>query len=199
MTAETALDPAIEAKISEAVAAKFAELVESNVRALTAEKAAGKPKRRRRRLAIVASKGTLDMAYPPLILATTASAMGWEVAIFFTFYGLDIINRKRNKRLQVAPLANPAMPVPVPNIIGAIPGMTAMATSMMKGWMKSARMPTVEEMIQLCRDGGVEMIACSTTMGVMKVDQADILPGLDCGGAAAFLDFAADADVSLFI
>jgi peroxiredoxin family protein len=199
MTAETALDPAIEAKINEAVAAKFAELVESNVRALTAEKAAAKPKRRRKRLAIVASKGTLDMAYPPLILATTASAMGWEVAIFFTFYGLDIINRKRNRHLQVAPLGNPAMPVPVPNLIGAIPGMTAMATRMMKGWMEAARMPSVDELIQICRDTGVQMIACSTTMGVMKVASEDIMEGMVIGGAAAFLDYAADADVSLFI
>jgi peroxiredoxin family protein len=199
MTTETALDPAIEAKINEAVAAKFAELIESNLAAQTAAKAAAKPKRRQRRLAIVASKGTLDMAYPPLILASTAAALGWKVAIFFTFYGLDIINKKRNRHLQVAPLGNPAMPVPVPNLIGAIPGMTAMATMMMKSWMKTANLPTVEEFIQLCRESGVEMIACSTTMGVMKVSQEDILTGLDCGGAAAFLDFAADADVSLFI
>jgi peroxiredoxin family protein len=199
MTTETKLDPSIEAKINEAVAAKFAELVESNLRTQAAEKAESRPKTRSRRLAIVASKGTLDMAYPPLILATTASALGWEVGVFFTFYGLDIINRKRNKHLQVAPLANPAMPVPVPNIIGAIPGMTAMATNMMKGWMKKARVPTVDEMIDLCRDAGVQMIACSTTMGVMGVEQADILEGLSCGGAAAFLDFAADADVTLFV
>ncbi len=195
----TTLAPAVEARINEIVARKFAELVESNQRALTAARAEAKPKRRKRRLAIVASKGTLDMAYPPLILASTAGSMGWEVGIFFTFYGLDIINRKRNQHLQVAPLGNPAMPVPVPNLIGAIPGMTAMATRMMKGWMDAARMPSVDELIQVCRDTGVQMIACSTTMGVMKVDEADILEGLDIGGAAAFLDFAADADVSLFV
>jgi peroxiredoxin family protein len=199
MTAETALDPALEARVSELVSKKFAELVESNLGALLAAKAEAKPKRRKRRLAIVASKGTLDMAYPPLILASTAAAMSWDVGIFFTFYGLDIINRRRNQHLQVAPLGNPAMPVPVPNIIGAIPGMTAMATRMMKGWMKEARMLTVDEMLQICRDNGVHLIACSTTMGVMKVDQADILEGLEIGGAAAFLDFAADADVSLFV
>ncbi len=199
MTTETKLDPAIEAKINEAVAAKFADLVDTNMRSLAAAKAGAKPPRKQRRLAIVASKGTLDMAYPPLILATTAAALGWQVGVFFTFYGLDIINRKRNKRLQVAPLANPAMPVPVPNLIGAIPGMTAMATTMMKGWMKKAKVPTIDEMIALCRDSGVELIACSTTMGVMGVDQSDILEGLSCGGAAAFLDFAAEADVQLFV
>ncbi len=199
MTTETKLDPAIEARISEVVAARLAEVLESNVRAQTEAKQVAKPKRKRRRLAIVASKGTLDMAYPPLILASTAAALGWEVSVFFTFYGLDIINRKRGKHLQVPPLGNPAMPVPVPNIIGAIPGMTAMATTMMKSWMKKAKIPTIDEMIQLCRDSGVTMIACSTTMGVMGVAQSDILDGLDCGGAAAFLDFAADADVSLFV
>jgi peroxiredoxin family protein len=199
MTTETGLAPAIEAKINEAVSAKFAELLDENMAALTATRQAAKPKKRRRQLAIVASKGTLDFAYPPLILASTAAALGWKVSIFFTFYGLDIINKKKYQHLQVPPLANPAMPVPVPNIIGAIPGMTAMATTMMKGWMKKANMPTLEEMIDLCRESGVEMIACSTTMGVMRVDQEDILDGLECGGAAAFLDFAADADVSLFI
>lgn len=199
MTAETALDPAIEARISELVAEKFAALVAENMGALALEKAAAKPKRRKRRLAIVASKGTLDMAYPPLILASTAAAMGWEVGVFFTFYGLDIINRKRGRNLQVAPVGNPAMPVPVQNLIGAIPGMTAMATRMMKGWMKEAQMLSVADMIDVCRESGVQMIACSTTMGVMKVDADDIIDGPTIGGAAAFLDFAAGADVSLFI
>jgi peroxiredoxin family protein len=199
MTTETTLSPELAARIDEAVAAKFAELVQSQLGEMTAAKAAAKPQRKQRRLAIVASKGTLDMAYPPLILASSAAALGWEVGIFFTFYGLDIVNRKRNKHLAVAPLGNPAMPVPVPNLIGAIPGMTAMATMMMKSWMKAANMPSVQELIDICRQSGVQLIPCSTTMGVMKVDQDDLLDGLECSGAAAFLDFAADADVSLFI
>jgi peroxiredoxin family protein len=196
---QAALDPVIEKRIDELVARKFAELVQSNQVALSSAKPEGKPKRRKRRLALVASQGTLDMAYPPFILATAASAMGWEVGIFFTFYGLDIVNKKKNLHLQVPPLANPAMPVPVPNIIGAIPGMTAMATRMMKGWMSAAKMPTLQEMIDMCRAGGVQMIACSTTMGVMRVDADDIMEGMSIGGAAAFLDYAAGADVSLFI
>jgi peroxiredoxin family protein len=196
---ETVLDPAIERRINELVAEKFAELVQSQQSALVQTKAEARPKRKKRRLAIVASKGTLDMAYPPLILASTASAMGWEVGVFFTFYGLDIINRKRNRHLQVPPLGNPAMPVPVPNLVGAIPGMTAMATKMMKGWMNAANMPTVDDFLQMCRDGNVRMIACSTTMGVMKVDDDDIMDGMEIGGAAMFLDFAAGADVSLFV
>jgi peroxiredoxin family protein len=197
MTTEISLTPEIEAKINELVAARFAELVEVQAATQVATKVVAK--RGRRRLALVASKGTLDMAYPPLILASTASAMGWEVGVFFTFYGLDIINKRKNQHLQVAPLGNPAMPVPVPNLIGAIPGMTAMATSMMKGWMNKANMPSIDELISVCIDGGARLIACSTTMGVMKVDADDILDGLEIGGAAAFLDYAADADVSLFI
>jgi peroxiredoxin family protein len=197
MTAAETLSPEIEAKINEAVAARFAELLQAQ--ALTQAQPKQEPKNRRRRLALVASKGTLDMAYPPLILASTATALGWEVGVFFTFYGLDIINKKRNTHLQVPPLGNPAMPVPVPNIVGAIPGMTAMATSMMKGWMAKANMPSLDELITVCRDGGARLIACSTTMGVMKVGAEDIMDGLEVGGAASFLDYAAGADVSLFI
>src|SRR5512143_3114931 len=96
---------------------------------------------KRRRLALVASKGSLDMAYPPLILASSAVAMGWEVGVFFTFYGLDIINKHKQPALKVAPIGNPAMPAPissvpfqVPNILGVLPGSTALATSIMKQW-----------------------------------------------------------------
>src|SRR3989337_3233287 len=103
------------------------DIVENKLKKLLSE--------RKKRMAIIASKGTFDMAYPPLILATTAAAMDIECSIFFTFYGLDIINKNKNKNLQVPSLANPAMPVSIPNIIGALPGMTAMATMLMKSWM----------------------------------------------------------------
>jgi peroxiredoxin family protein len=199
MTTETVLSPEVLARIDEAVAARFADLVESQVAEMTAARQALAPKKKRRRLAIVASKGTLDMAYPPLILASSAAALGWEVGVFFTFYGLDIINTRRNKKLEVAPLGNPAMPVPVPNLIGAIPGMTAMATRMMKSWMKDANMPSVQELLDICIQSGVELIPCSTTMGVMKVKEKDLIAGLECSGAAAFLDYAAGADVTIFV
>ncbi|MEA4907547.1 MAG: DsrE/DsrF/DrsH-like family protein, partial [Anaerolineaceae bacterium] len=91
-----------------------------------------------KRLAIIATHGALDAAYPPLILATGAIAMDMEAAIFFTFYGLEILKKGNADRLKVAPIANPAMPLPVPNIIGVLPGMTAMATGMMNDWMKKA-------------------------------------------------------------
>ena len=152
-----------------------------------------------RRLAMVASKGTLDGAYPPLILAASAASLGWEVGIFFTFYGLDILHRRKHKRLRVPSLANPAMPIPVPNLVGALPGMTAVATAMMKRWMKRSKLPDVPTFLDMARQSGVRLFACSTTMGVMGVKEKDLIPGVDIAGATAFLDFAAGADVSLFI
>jgi peroxiredoxin family protein len=161
--------------------------------------APGAEPERPRRLALVASKGTLDGAYPPLILAATAASLGWQVGIFFTFYGLDVIHNKRHKRLKVASLGNPSMPVPVPNLIGALPGMTAAATAMMRRWMDRARMPDVPTFLDMARESGARLFACSTTMGVMGVETDDLVAGVEIAGAAAFLDFAAEADVSLFV
>jgi len=154
---------------------------------------------RPRRLALVASKGTLDQAYPPLILALTAVSLGWEVGIYFTFYGLDILHKDRFESLKVASLANPAGPIQVPNIVGAIPGATAMATKTMKKWMDKAGMPTIPEFIDMTQDLGVTFFACATTMGVMNVAEDDLIKGCEIAGAAAFLDYAASADVQLFI
>ena len=154
---------------------------------------------RRRRLALVASKGTLDQAYPPLILASTAVSLGWEAGIFFTFYGLDILHQDRFRKLKVASLANPAGPIRLPNLLGAVPGATAAATKVMKKWMNDARMPEVSEFIDMSRQLGVRFFACSTTMGVMGVSESDLIEGCDIAGAAAFLDYAAEADVQLFV
>ncbi|MEN8113476.1 MAG: DsrE/DsrF/DrsH-like family protein [Actinomycetota bacterium] len=154
---------------------------------------------RSRRLALVASQGTLDQAYPPLILATTAASLGWEVGIYFTFYGLDILHKDRLNKLKVAPLANPAGPLQLPNIVGAIPGATAAATATMKRWMDGAAMPTVPEFVEMAQDLGVRFFACATTMGVMNVESSDLIDGCETAGAAAYLDYAADADVQLFV
>lgn len=159
-----------------------------------------------RRLALIASKGTLDMAYPPLTMGTTAASMGWEVGIFFTFYGLDIIHKERQKKLAVSPVGNPAMPPPVssvplkmPTLMGALPGMTGMATSMMKSWMAEANMVPITEMLDIARELDVRLYACNTTLEVMGVEPEDLMEGVDCAGSPAFLDFAADADIQLFI
>ena len=154
---------------------------------------------KQKRIAIIASKGTLDMAYPPLILASTAIAMDMEAAVFFTFYGLDIIKKRKMDSLKVPPLANPAMPVPMPNLLGALPGMTAMATMMMKSWMSKAKVASIPELIQVCLDGGVKMIGCQMTMDVMGVKREDLIDGIEIGGAATFLEYAADADITLFV
>lgn len=154
---------------------------------------------RRKRLALVASKGTLDQAYPPLILASTAASLGWEAGIYFTFYGLDILHQDRFRKLKMASLANPSGPVQLPNLLGAVPGATAAATKVMRKWMSDAQMPEVSEFIDMSRELGVRFFACSTTMGVMGVEESDLIPGCDIAGAAAFLDYAASADVQLFV
>ena len=167
------------------------EIVEAKFKKLMSE--------RKRRMAIIASKGTLDMAYPPLILATTAAAMDIECSIFFTFYGLDIINKNKNKNLQVPSLANPAMPIPVPNIIGALPGMTAMATMMMKSWMAKVNVPSITDLLNIAAETGVKMIGCQMTMDVMGTKKEDLIEGIEVAGAAAFLEYAAEADITLFV
>jgi peroxiredoxin family protein len=154
---------------------------------------------RTRRIALVASKGTLDQAYPPLILASTAVSLGWEAGIYFTFYGLDILHKDRFEKLKMASLANPSGPIQLPNALGAVPGATAAATKMMRNWMSRSNMPTVPEFLDMVRDSGVQLFACATTMGVMGVEAEDLVEGADIAGAAAFLDYAADADVTLFI
>ncbi|MCC6544546.1 MAG: DsrE/DsrF/DrsH-like family protein [Nitrospirae bacterium] len=167
------------------------ELVENKLKKLLSD--------RKKRMAIVASKGTLDMAYPPLILATTAAAMDIECSIFCTFYGLDIINKKKNKNLKVPSLANPAMPVSIPNIIGALPGMTAMATKMMKSWMDKVNVPSIEDLLNIALESGVRLIGCQMTMDVMGVKKKDLIEGVEVCGAAAFLEYAVDADITLFV
>jgi peroxiredoxin family protein len=154
---------------------------------------------RPKRLAIIATKGTLDMAYPPLILATTAAAMDMEAAIYFTLYGLNIIRQDTYGALKVPSLANPAMPIPVPNLIGVLPGMTRLATWMMKDWMKKGGAPCIPDLVDLAKENGVRLIACQMAMDVLGVKKEDLIDGLEFGGAGMFLDYAADADITLLV
>lgn len=144
----------------------------------------------RKRVAIIASHGTMDMAYPPLIIATGAVAMDMQAAIFFTFYGLQILKKGNADRLQVAPLANPAMPMPVPNLVGVLPGMTAMATSLMNSMFRQSRVAKLSELMELALDSGVRLIACTMTMEAMGIKKADLVAGVEYGGAATLLEFA---------
>ena len=154
-----------------------------------------------RKACLIASKGTLDWAYPPLILATAAAAAGLESAIFFTFYGLNIIRKDFDTRLRVSPVANPAMPMPVhmPDIVTALPGMTAFATRMMKSMFRKKGVASIRELLDVARESGVRLIACQMTMDVFGYRQEDFLEGVEFGGAAAFLSEARKAHVTLFI
>ena len=149
------------------------------------------------RLAIIALHGTLDAAYPPFILATAAAAMDMEAAIFFTFYGLQILKKGAADHLQVAPVGNPAMPMPVPNIVGMIPGMTAMATFMMNDWMKKAHVAKLSELMEMAIETNVRMIACQMSMDVMGIKKDDLIDGIEVGGAATFLEFASKNAIAL--
>src|SRR5918999_3796985 len=156
---------------------------------------------RPKRLALIVSKGTLDRAYPPLVLATTAASMGWEVAVFFTFYGLDIVHKQRLPKLSVSPVGNPAMPPPVksvpihiPTMVGALPGMKTAATKMMKSWVSKANLASIPELLEIARELGIRMYACNTTLAVMNVSKKDLIEGVEFAGSPAFLDFAGDSD-----
>ena len=164
-----------------------------------------------RRLAIIASKGTLDWAYPPFILGSAAAAMGWEVGIFFTFYGLTLLQKEIHP--QVSPLGNPAMPMkmpfgpegfqdiqwPIPVAMMSIPGFNAMATGLMKKTFANKGVASVVELRDTCVALGVRMIACQMTLDVFGFGQEDFIAEAEIAGAAAFLEFAADADVTLFV
>jgi peroxiredoxin family protein len=154
-----------------------------------------------RKMTIIASKGTLDMAYPPLILATTAAAMDVDVTIFFTFYGLEILKKGNADKLKISPLGNPAMPmpVPIPALVAALPSMQAVATSMMKSMFKKHGVATVGELLSLARESGVRLIACQMTMDVMGIKHEDMVEGVEIGGAATWMDTAVDAQVNLFV
>ena len=149
------------------------------------------------RVAIIASKGTLDMAYPPLLLATTARSMGIESSIFFTLYGVEIL--KKNANLKVAPLANPAMPMPVPNIIGAMPGMTAVASMMMKSMFKKQSVPPIKELMDMARESGVKLVCCQMTVDVLGVKQKNLIEGIEFGGLATFIEYGMGSTINLFV
>jgi peroxiredoxin family protein len=154
-------------------------------------------------MAIIATKGTLDWAYPPFILGSTASALGYEVQIFFTFYGLQLL--KKDLSLKISPLGNPGMPMPMgmdkwfPVLGTAIPGMEAMMTAMMKSKMKAKGVASVGELRDLCQESGVKYIACQMTVDLFDFSPKDIIDGVEYGGASMFLGFAGETDICLFM
>lgn len=156
-----------------------------------------------KKLAIIATKGTLDWAYPPFILASTAAALGYEAQIFFTFYGLQMVRKELD--LKVSPLGNPGMPMPMgmdkwfPVLGTALPGMESMMTSMMKKKMASKGVASLEDLRELCVEADVKMIACQMTVDLFDFTPADFMDGLEFGGAATFFEFAGESDICLYI
>ena len=153
-----------------------------------------------KKLALIASKGTLDWAYPPFILASTAAALDYEVQIFFTFYGLTLLQKDLGD-LKVSPLGNPAMPMPVPmpNLVQMLPGMEGMATMMMKQKIKDKGVASIEELRNLCLEAEVKLIACQMTVDLFDFKREDFIDGIEFGGAATFFEFAGESDVNLFV
>jgi len=156
-----------------------------------------------KKLAIIATKGSLDWAYPPFILASTAAALGYEVQVFFTFYGLQLLKKKL--ALEVTPLGNPGMPMPMgmdkwfPILGMTLPGMQAMMTSMMKKKMKDKGVASIEELRDLCQEADVKMIACQMTVDLFDMDRDAFIDNVEYAGAAAFFEFAGESDICLYI
>ena len=152
-----------------------------------------------KKLAIIATKGSLDWAYPPLILASTAAALGYQVQIFFTFYGLQVL--KKNLDLKVTSLGNPGMPMPMPMpvLLQALPGMQSMMTMMMKQKLKAKGVASVEELRELCQEADVKMVACQMTVDLFDMNPGEFIDGVEFGGAATFFEFAGESDICLYI
>ncbi len=177
------------------------------------EKLAEREAARTPSLAIIATKGTMDMAYPPFILASTAAALGWDASIFFTFYGLELL--KKNLDIKVSPLGNPAMPMkmpfgpewlqrinmPIPNLIaGNLPGFESLATTLMEQTVKAKGVPSIGELRDICVESGVRLVACQMTVDLFNYDKDEFIPEIaEWIGATSYLGMAKDADVCLFV
>ncbi len=166
-----------------------------------------------KKLAIIATKGTLDWAYPPYILASTAAALDYQVEVFFTFYGLQLL-RKDLSVLKVSPLGNPGMPMKmpfgpkwfrginwnVPNAIQAlVPGYESFATAMMKQTIANNGVASIGDLRSLCQEAEVKFIACQMTVELFGFDHSDFIDGVEYAGAAAFFEFAGESDICLYL
>jgi len=150
------------------------------------------------KMTIIATKGTLDMAYPPLILASTAAAFGWDVVVFHTFWGLDILHEEKSSNLQLSSVGNPNMPVP--NALAALPGMDRVTTKMMSKKIDDNNTATIEELIEVSLEQGVEMQACQMTIELMDYDEDAFYDDVTVGvGAATALEHMAESDVQLLV
>jgi peroxiredoxin family protein len=156
-------------------------------------------------MSIIVTKGTLDWAYPPFILATTAAAMDVKVTMFFTFYGLQLL-KKSVDHLQISTLGNPGMEMPMmgmhmtmPNIMSTIPGVDAMCTAMMKNMIKKKGIASIPELRDAAIESDVKMIGCQMTMDLFEWDRKDLIDTIDIGGAATYMEGALKSDINLYI
>ena len=157
-----------------------------------------------KRMSIIVTKGSLDWAYPPFILATTAASMGLDVTLFFTFYGLALLKKELN--LQVSTLGNPAMEMPMmgmhmqmPNLFGALPGMDGLASTMMKNMIKKKGVASIAELREIAVEAEVRMIACQMTLDLFEYKKEDLIDGIELAGAATYIEAASNSDINLFI
>ncbi|MCS7259437.1 MAG: DsrE/DsrF/DrsH-like family protein [Anaerolineae bacterium] len=149
---------------------------------------------KQRKLAIICSKGSLDMAYPGMVLANAALMSGIEVHMFFTFWGLDMITERKMDHLKITPLGNPSMGMP--NLLSILPGMTAMATSMMKKEIAKLDFPPVREFLQMIVDAGGHLYGCKMSMDMMKLTKDDLFPGVErVLGAMEFMEISEGAQI----
>lgn len=152
-----------------------------------------------KKIAIIATKGTLDWAYPPMILASTAAALGYDARIFCTFYGLNLLEKELD--LKISPLGNPAMPMPfpVPVMVQSLPFMQSLMTYMMKQKMAKKNVVSILELRELCLEAGVKFTACQMTVDLFDKTPEHFIDGIEYAGAASFLEFAGNADITLYI
>ena len=155
-------------------------------------------------MSIIVTKGSLDWAYPPFILGTTAAAMDMKVTMFFTFYGLTLLKKKLN--LKFTPLGNPAMEMPMmgghmamPNLLGVLPGVGSAAGTMMKNLMKKKGVASIEDLREAAVETDVRMIACQMTLDLFEYSEDDMIDGIELGGAATYMEVASKSDINLFI
>jgi len=155
-------------------------------------------------MSIIVTKGSLDWAYPPFILATTAAAMDVNVTMFFTFYGLPLL--KKDLNMKFTPLGNPAMEMPMmgghmamPNLLSVLPGVGAMAGGMMKNLMKKKGVASIEDLREAAVESDVRMIACQMTLDLFEYSTDDMIEGIELGGAATYIEGALKSDINLFI
>ncbi len=136
----------------------------------------------------ICSRGTLDGAYPSLVLAINARRLGMEATVFYTFMGIDVIRKGGVQKLHFIP----------PGTMGAIPGMSSVATRMMKKQIDQAGIPSLEELLEMAQLEGVKLVACRMTMDMMGLTAEDLMEGVEIQTAEDYLKHARNCKINMF-